>query len=381
MTIQCTRASTLKTTTSSQAKFSTQIPIIQQFSHFASRMPSQSRNNISPVTNCTSPFSDVSVTTPAAAQAQGPTGEIPRSSSNSCSTTVVLNVQIKFRTKGRQRRLWLVKVEKPLPPTLFSYRTFRGDSPIPEARASPIHNNHNRLSVTYRPSLPAVAPATAHPYPLLQYFYRQTITRKYILQRWEQHTNPGTLRHHPIFLQPIPNDGRVLGLQRSVDAWLSANKQPPSDSTTSTFQHDAPSHAPSYGFRMIPELAIPTGAYVTEEVDSDVDIDDECTTELYDMYKVSNEEGPQATKDASVSCEAALSTPHISYVVGTPTSAGRIPQYRISAKDQALTKQFLGWVFKDQVTPAHTFTASPHSRGSSSASSLPRRNGLVRQGR
>lgn len=73
---------------------------------------------------------------------------------------------------------------------------------------------------------------------------------------------------------------------------------------------------------MIPEPAIPTGAYVTSDVDID---DDECTTELYDMYEVSNEEGPQATKDASVTCETALSTPHISYVVGTPTSAGRIP--------------------------------------------------------
>ncbi len=29
----------------------------------------------------------------------------------------------------------------------------------------------------------------------------------------------------------IPNDGRGLGLQASVDAWLNANKQPPSDAT------------------------------------------------------------------------------------------------------------------------------------------------------
>ncbi|KAH9002330.1 hypothetical protein EDB86DRAFT_3100714 [Lactarius hatsudake] len=162
--------------------------------------------------------------------------------------------------KGRQRCLWLVKVEKPLPPTMFSYRTFRGDSPIPEARASPIHNSHNRLSVTYCPSLPAVAPATAHPYPFLQYFYRQTITRKCILQRWEQHTDPGTLRYHP-WLSCSERIHRHWSYQDpECDAWLSANKQPPSDSTTSTFQHDAPSHAPSYGFRMIPELAIPTAS-------------------------------------------------------------------------------------------------------------------------
>ncbi|KAH8988593.1 hypothetical protein EDB92DRAFT_2115657 [Lactarius akahatsu] len=48
---------------------------------------------------------------------------------------------------------------------------------------------------------------------------------------------------------------------------------------------------------MIPEPAIPTGAYITEEADSDVDVDDdECTTELYDMYEVSNEGGPKLPK-------------------------------------------------------------------------------------
>src|SRR6266702_7325239 len=87
--------------------------------------------------------------------------------------------------------------------------------------------------------------------------------------------------------QPILNNGCGLGLQASVDAWLSANKPPSSDSTTPTPQRDTPPHATSYSFEIVLEPAVPTGAYITEEADLDADDNDRrYTTELYDMFEV-----------------------------------------------------------------------------------------------
>ncbi|KAF8266264.1 hypothetical protein EI94DRAFT_1803351 [Lactarius quietus] len=87
--------------------------------------------------------------------------------------------------------------------------------------------------------------------------------------------------------EPVPNDGHRLGLKASIDAWLVANPQSSSTATTLNTQHDPPPHAMSYSFEIIPEPAVLTGAYITEEADSDTGEEDEAyTTELYDMYKV-----------------------------------------------------------------------------------------------
>src|SRR6266702_774314 len=169
--------------------------------------------------------------------------------------------------------------------------------------------------------------------------------------------------------QPIPNDGRGLGLQASVDAWLSANKPPSSDSTTPTPQRDAPPHATSCSFEIVPEPAVPTGAYITEEADSDAGSDDhEYTMELYDMYEVfATKKKDLKPSKASTAPPPTLSPspPPASAAPPAPsTSTGRVPQYRYqaSAKDQALTKELLGWILEgklERVTPAHIFAASP----------------------
>lgn len=104
----------------------------------------------------------------------------------------MLNVQIRFRTKGRQHCRFKEpnpaqsqckdendpvplaghKVEKPLPshPILFQRRFPNSRS----QRFSRLHNGHNRLSVTSCPGLPTVAPATAHPF----HFYSISTARQ-----------------------------------------------------------------------------------------------------------------------------------------------------------------------------------------------------------
>lgn len=104
--------------------------------------------------------------------------------------------------------------------------------------------------------------------------------------------------------QPIPNDGRGLGLQASVDAWLSTNKQPFSDTTASNVQRDEPPR---------PKPPSPPPAPTTSSARS--------------------------------------------------TSPGCSPQYRYqeSAEDQALIKQLATWCFEgnlNQVTPAHILAAA-----------------------
>src|ERR1700744_572510 len=87
--------------------------------------------------------------------------------------------------------------------------------------------------------------------------------------------------------EPIPNDGRGQGLKASLDAWLAANKQAPSGTTTSTPQRDPPPHTKSYSVEILPEPTMATGAYIAEEADSDGDAEDDMyTTELYDMFEV-----------------------------------------------------------------------------------------------
>jgi len=195
----------------------------------------------------------------------------------------------------------------------------------------------------------------------------------------EEYVDTGCVKivNNRLFLptgQPIPNDSRGLGLQASVDAWLSTNKPPSSDSTTPTPQHDAPPHATSYSFEIVPEPAVPTGAYITEEADLDTG-DDDCgyTTELYDMFEVfaTKKKDSKPTKMSAAPPAKLPSPPPPPPAPATPsapsTSTGRTPQYQYqaSAEDQALTKQLVGWIFEGklkQVTPAHIFASSPPIR-------------------
>jgi hypothetical protein len=78
--------------------------------------------------------------------------------------------------------------------------------------------------------------------------------------------------------EPIPNDGRGMGLKASLNAWLAANTHVPSNVTASTPQRDPPPHTTSYSFEIIPEAAVSTGAYITEEADSDTGGDDDAYT-------------------------------------------------------------------------------------------------------
>ena len=48
-------------------------------------------------------------------------------------------------------------------------------------------------------------------------------------------------------------------------------------------QRDPPPHVTSYSFEIVPQPTVPTGAYITEEADSDTGSDDNVyTMELYD---------------------------------------------------------------------------------------------------
>jgi hypothetical protein len=171
--------------------------------------------------------------------------------------------------------------------------------------------------------------------------------------------------------EQIPNDGRGLGLKASLDTWLAANTQPPSDTTTSTPQRDPPPHATSYSFEISPEPTVPTGAYITEEADIvSGDDDDTYTTELYDMYEVFTTR-KKDSKSYKAPAPTSTSPPTLAPASTVPpapsTSANRTPQYRYqaSAEDQALTKELLDCILKgtlDKVTPAHILAASPPVR-------------------
>jgi hypothetical protein len=171
--------------------------------------------------------------------------------------------------------------------------------------------------------------------------------------------------------EPIPNDGRGLGLKASLDAWLAANAQPSSDTTMPAPQHDPPPHTTSYSFEILPEPAVPTGAYITEEADLDSGSDDNAySSELYDMYEVFATK-KKDSKPPKAPVPAPTSPPTRPPVAAAPpvssTSMGRTPQYRYqaSAEDQALTKELLDWILKgtlDKVTPAHILAASPPVR-------------------
>ena len=167
--------------------------------------------------------------------------------------------------------------------------------------------------------------------------------------------------------EPIPNDGHGLGLKASLDAWLAANVQPSSDTTMPAPQHDPPPHMISYSFEIVPQPAVPTGAYITEEADSDTGSDDNVyTTELYDMYEVFAAKKKDSTPLKAPTSAAAIPPPPPPAPTTRPapsTSTSRPLQYRYqaSAEDQALTKELIGCIFEgklDRITPAHIFAAS-----------------------
>ena len=170
--------------------------------------------------------------------------------------------------------------------------------------------------------------------------------------------------------EPIPNDGRGLGLKASLDAWLAANPQPSSDTTASPPQRDLPPHK-SYSFEIVPEHTVPAGAYITEEADIDSDSNDDVyTSELYDMYEVFATKKKDAKPSKAPASTQESSSPPPPPATAQPTPSvptGRTPQYRYqaSAEDQALTKELFEWTLKgklDMVTPAHIYAASPPIR-------------------
>jgi hypothetical protein len=136
-------------------------------------------------------------------------------------------------------------------------------------------------------------------------------------------------------------------------------------------QHDPPPHTTSYSFEILPEPAVPTGAYIMEEADLDSGSDDNAyLSELYDMYKVFATK-KKDSKPPKAPVPAPTSPPTQPPVAAAPpvssTSMGCTPQYwyQASAKDQALTKELLDWILKgtlDKVTPAHILATSPPVR-------------------
>ncbi|KAI9437811.1 hypothetical protein BJY52DRAFT_1196292 [Lactarius psammicola] len=188
----------------------------------------------------------------------------------------------------------------------------------------------------------------------------------------EEYVDTGRVKivNNRLFLptgQPIPNDGHGLGLQASIDAWLSANVQSSSDTATPTLQRDAPPHTTSYSFEIVPEPVVSTGAYITEEVDSDTgDSDKNYTTDFYDMYEVfsTKKKDSRPFKPATTPTNPPSPPPAPVAPSATSTSTSRVPQYRYqaTAEDQALTKELLGWILEgklDKATPAHILAASP----------------------
>ena len=166
--------------------------------------------------------------------------------------------------------------------------------------------------------------------------------------------------------EPMPNDGRGLGLKASLDAWLAANAQPPSDATMPSPQRDPPPHATSYSFEISPEPRALAGAYIAEGADSDSGSNNDAyTPELYDMYEVfATKKKDSKPSETPVSTQASLPSPP---PAAPSTSTGRTPQYRYqaSAEDQTLTKELLTWILEgtlDKVTPAHILAASPPVR-------------------
>ena len=168
--------------------------------------------------------------------------------------------------------------------------------------------------------------------------------------------------------QPIPNDGRGLGLKAGVDAWLAANQQYSSTPQAPTTQRDPPPHVSNMCFEISPEPEVPTGAYITEaDANSEMDGKDNYPTELYNMFEVfatrKSDPASSSTPAPTVPLTTAASMP----ASFPPTHNARTPQYRYqaSAEDQALTKQTMDWFLEgklDQMTQAHVLAISPPIR-------------------
>jgi hypothetical protein len=195
--------------------------------------------------------------------------------------------------------------------------------------------------------------------------------------------------------QPIPNDGRGLGLKAGVDSWLAANPQYSATATASTTatvsttdtasttQHDPPPHMATLSFEIFSEPAadteVPTGAFITE-VDDEPDTAEKDTypNELYNMFEVfatrnTDPAPPSAPATKAPPAPTASASASTTFVPNT-----RPPQYRYqaSAEDQSLTKEVIDWVLEgklDQMTPAHVFATSPPVRKVISELLRPRR--------
>ena len=171
--------------------------------------------------------------------------------------------------------------------------------------------------------------------------------------------------------EPIPNDGRGLGLKAGVDAWLAANKQYSNTSTNPTVTRDPPPHTASFSFEALPDTTVPTSAYITKlETDTQPDNGDTYPNELFDMFEVfaarktdPTSQNTPLTPATKVPLTSATSAPAF-----TPSAFNsRAPQYRYqaSAEDQFLTKQVMDWILEgklDQITPAHILATSPPIR-------------------
>jgi Aspartyl protease len=164
--------------------------------------------------------------------------------------------------------------------------------------------------------------------------------------------------------QPIPNDGRGLGLKAGVDAWLAANKQYSSTSIAPTVQRDPPPHAASFSLEVLPDPAA-SGAYITEaDADLNTGGNDNYPTELYDMFEVfvarKTEPAPPSTSAPKAPPTSAAATS--SAFPSAPNACAPQYRYQASAEDQFLTKQVMDWVLEgklDQITPAHILSTSP----------------------
>ena len=156
--------------------------------------------------------------------------------------------------------------------------------------------------------------------------------------------------------EPIPYDGRGLGLKASVDTWLAANQQFSSSSTSTAPQRDRPPHQASFSFEVILEPPAPKGAYITE-ADSDDDASvDNYPMELYDMFEVFT-----AKNSGAAPPSAPIASTSASF---QPNRPGQY-RYQATAEDEALTKQVMDGVLQgklDQITPAHIFAISPPIR-------------------
>lgn len=143
--------------------------------------------------------------------------------------------------------------------------------------------------------------------------------------------------------QPILNDERGLGLKAGVNVWIAANQQYSSTPRVPTVQCDPPPHnTTSFSFEVIPDPAVPTGAYITEaDVDSDTGGRDNYPIELYNMFEVF------ATKktDMAPLKTSMISAPSLTPAAPAPISVPSVPnsctlqyRYQASVENQFLTR-------------------------------------------